>query len=108
MARLPVVPGDEFVKAVARIGFVKDRARGSHMVLVGPADRRLTVPRHRELGRGLLRALIRDAGLAREDSARHRDQDITSRLDRVYVEEPSSVAPEIRQAQGRSVAADGS
>ena len=40
------------------------------MILVGPAGRRLSVPRHRELGRGLLRALIRDAGLTREDFLR--------------------------------------
>ncbi|MCY3802597.1 MAG: type II toxin-antitoxin system HicA family toxin [Chloroflexi bacterium] len=67
MASLPVISGDQFVKAVARIGFVWDRTRGSHMILIGPAGRRLTVPRHRELGRGLLRALIRDAGLTREE-----------------------------------------
>jgi predicted RNA binding protein YcfA (HicA-like mRNA interferase family) len=67
VARLPVISGDDFVKAVARIGFVKDRTRGSHMILTGPAGRRLSVPRHRELGRGLLRALIRDAGLTREE-----------------------------------------
>ena len=40
------------------------------MILVGPTGRRLSVPRHRELSRGLLRALIRDAGLTREDFLR--------------------------------------
>ena len=54
------------MKAVARIGFAVDRMQGSHMILIGPAGRRLTVPKHGELGRGLLRALIRDAGLSRE------------------------------------------
>ena len=44
-----------------------DRMEGSHMILIGPTGRRLSVPRHRELGRGLLRALIRDAGLTREE-----------------------------------------
>ena len=66
MARLPVISGDEFVTAVARIGFSLDRMEGSHMILIGPSGRRLSVPRHRELGRGLLRALIRDTGLTRE------------------------------------------
>ena len=37
------------------------------MILLGPAGRRLSVPRHKELGRSLLRALIRDAGLTREE-----------------------------------------
>ena len=67
MARLPIISGDEFVAAVRRIGYSLDRIEGSHMIVVGPAGRRLSVPRHRELGRGLLRALIRDAGLTREE-----------------------------------------
>lgn len=67
MARLPVVSGDEFVRVVARLGFTLDRTEGSHMILIGPTGQRLSVPRHRELGRGLLRALIRDAGLTREE-----------------------------------------
>ena len=70
MARLPVTSGDEFVKAVAHIGFALDRTQGSHMILIGPAGRRLSVSRHRELGRGLLRALIRDAGLTRVEFLR--------------------------------------
>ena len=56
-----------FVKMVAPVGFSVDRMQGSHMIPIGPVGRRLTVPRHRELGRGLLRALVRDAGLTREE-----------------------------------------
>ena len=67
MARLPVLSGDEFVRAVAKIGFALDHTEGSHMILLGRAGRRLSVPRHKELGRGLLRALMRDAGLTREE-----------------------------------------
>ena len=67
MSRLPVLSDDEFVRTVGRIGYALDRMEGSHMILIGPTGRRLTVPRHRELGRGLLRALIRDAGLTREE-----------------------------------------
>ena len=67
MARLPVLSGDEFVRAVAKIGFALDHTEGSHMILLGRTGRRLSVPRHKELGRGLLRALIRDAGLTREE-----------------------------------------
>ena len=42
--------GDEFVKVVAKIGFAWDRTEDSHMILMGPMGRRLSVPRHRELG----------------------------------------------------------
>ncbi|MBM3173897.1 MAG: addiction module toxin, HicA family [Chloroflexi bacterium] len=66
MPRLPVVSGDEFVKAVRKIGFVWDHTEGSHMILLNPNRRRLSVPRHRELGPGLLTKLIRDAGLTKE------------------------------------------
>jgi predicted RNA binding protein YcfA (HicA-like mRNA interferase family) len=63
MPDLPVVSGDEFVKAMARLGYILDRMRGSHMILRRPGRRQLSVPRHRQLDRGLLRGLIRDAGI---------------------------------------------
>ena len=67
MPRLPIISGDEFVKIVSKIGFVWDHTEGSHMILLNPNKRRISVPRHKELGPGLLRNLIRDAGLTRED-----------------------------------------
>ncbi len=67
MSRLPVISGDEFAKAMRKMGYVWDHTEGSHMILLHPSGRRLSVPRHAELGRGLLRALIRDAGLSREE-----------------------------------------
>ena len=65
MSRLPVLSGDEFAKVMAQIGYVWDHTEGSHMILLHPEGRRLSVPRHRELGRGLIRSLINDAGLTR-------------------------------------------
>lgn len=35
--------------------------------------------------------------------ARHRDEDVTARLNRVYAEEPSGLDPALRDAQARSV-----
>jgi len=67
MPHLPIISGDQFVKAARKIGYNWDHTEGSHMILVHPSGRRLSVPRHPELGRGLLRALIRDAGLSREE-----------------------------------------
>lgn len=65
MSKLPVVSGADCVKALERIGFVVHRQRGSHIVLVRkepPAQ--TTIPNHRELDRGTLRAIIRHAGLS--------------------------------------------
>jgi predicted RNA binding protein YcfA (HicA-like mRNA interferase family) len=67
MPRLPIISGDQFVKAVSKVGYSWDHTEGCHMILLHPSGRRLSVPRHAELGRGLLRALIRDADLSREE-----------------------------------------
>ncbi len=66
MARLPVISGDDFVKVLNKMGYVWDHTEGSHMILLHSSGHRLSVPRHKELGRGLLRSLIRDAGVSRE------------------------------------------
>lgn len=67
MPSLPIISGDEFTKAVSKIGYVWDHTEGSHMILLHPSGRRLSVPRHKELGRGLLRVLIKDTGLSRQE-----------------------------------------
>ncbi len=67
MPHLPVISGDDFVKAVRKIGYEIDHTEGSHMILFCPGKSRVSVPKHKELGRGLLRALIRDIGLTRDE-----------------------------------------
>jgi predicted RNA binding protein YcfA (HicA-like mRNA interferase family) len=66
MSRLPVCSGVDAVRAFRKIGYEVDHQTGSHMILRHPSGRRLTVPNHRELAKGTLRALIRDAGLTKE------------------------------------------
>jgi predicted RNA binding protein YcfA (HicA-like mRNA interferase family) len=61
--KLPVVSGREAARAFERAGWLFDRRRGSHMIYVKPGVRvNLSIPDHRELDPGLLRALIRAAG----------------------------------------------
>lgn len=69
MARLPVLFGVAFVRAKGKIGYTWHHTRGSRMILIHPSRIRLSVPRHRELDRGLLRRLIRDAGVSLEEFA---------------------------------------
>ena len=69
MSRLPVCSWADAVKAFGRIGYAVDHQTGSHIILRHPSGRRLTVPNHRELAKGTLRALIRDAGLTKEQFA---------------------------------------
>jgi predicted RNA binding protein YcfA (HicA-like mRNA interferase family) len=65
VSKLPVVSGPDAVKALRRIGYEVDHQTGSHLILrrTTPPHRRLTVPNHRELAKGTLRAIIREAGL---------------------------------------------
>jgi predicted RNA binding protein YcfA (HicA-like mRNA interferase family) len=68
MPQLPVVSGREARRAFEKAGWVFNRQRGSHMILVRPGVAvNLSIPDHRELDRGLLRGLIRDAGMTVEE-----------------------------------------
>jgi len=66
---LPRISGREAVAAFRRVGYEVERQKGSHVILRNsdPPYRRLTVPDHREVAKGTLRALIRDAGLTVEE-----------------------------------------
>ena len=66
MPRLPVISGDQFARAMRRVGYEIDHISGSHMIIMNASAHRLSVPRHKELDRGLLHDLITDAGLSRE------------------------------------------
>jgi predicted RNA binding protein YcfA (HicA-like mRNA interferase family) len=64
MAKLPVLSGADAVKAFQRAGWRQDRQRGSHVVLLKEGHMAsLSIPQHRELSPGTLRALIRAAGM---------------------------------------------
>jgi predicted RNA binding protein YcfA (HicA-like mRNA interferase family) len=66
MAALPVASGDDVVRALGKVGFVllARRGKGSHTgVFRRDPAAIITVPSHKELRRGTLRAIIRQAGL---------------------------------------------
>jgi predicted RNA binding protein YcfA (HicA-like mRNA interferase family) len=65
LSELPLVSGREVIKALKKIGYEEDRQRGSHIVLrlIDYPYRRVTVPDHKEVAKGTLRAIIREAGL---------------------------------------------
>ena len=63
MPRLPIVSGAEAVKVFGKNNWHHVRNKGDHMILTKPQiPVNLSIPNHRELDRGLLRGLIRDAG----------------------------------------------
>jgi predicted RNA binding protein YcfA (HicA-like mRNA interferase family) len=65
VSALPRICGREVVQALKRIGYEQDRQRGSHMILrqTDSPHRRVTVPDHKEVAKGTLRAIIREVGL---------------------------------------------
>ena len=68
MPQLPILSGKEVVKALERGGYMVIRQRGSHIRMVSSARPQwpVTVPRHKTIGRGLLRKIIQDASLSVE------------------------------------------
>ena len=65
MSELPRISGREVAKALKKIGYEQDRQRGSHIILrqTDSPHRRVTVPDHKEVAKGTMRAIIREVGL---------------------------------------------
>lgn len=55
---------------VKELGYAVRNQRGSHVILQHPHRNQLSVPLHATLDRGLLRAILRDAGIHREEFER--------------------------------------
>lgn len=65
MARLANISGSQAVKIFKKLGWQVVGQVGSHVVMTKPGIRvNLSVPQHKELSIGTLRALIRNAGIS--------------------------------------------
>ena len=65
MKKLPRISGRECVKALGRLGFYFKRQEGSHIILRKEDPfAQIVVPDHKELDRGTLRAIIRQANVS--------------------------------------------
>ena len=71
MTKLPGLSGRECAKALGKLGFQVRRQEGSHMILrrTEPFGQ-VVVPDHKELDRGTLRAILRQAQVGVEDFIR--------------------------------------
>lgn len=66
-----MISGFECVKALEKAGFYMKRRESSHIVLRRDDPlAQLVVPDHKEIDRGTLRAIIRQAGLSVEEFER--------------------------------------
>jgi len=65
MTKRPVASDRECAEALCRAGFVLKRQESSHMILRRDSPfSQVTAPDHRELDRGTLRAILRQAGIS--------------------------------------------
>lgn len=65
--KLPVVSGDDLIRALGKYGYSVVRQKGSHVRLRHPSDPQrlpVTVPLHPEIAFGTLRRILRDAGIS--------------------------------------------
>jgi predicted RNA binding protein YcfA (HicA-like mRNA interferase family) len=73
LSKLPVVSGREIVRVLTKIGFAIAGRKGSHVRLKrrrGEEALIVIVPMHRELARGTLKSILRQANLTTEDLLR--------------------------------------
>ena len=66
MPKLPCVSGARVAKVLERLGFIRQRQKGSHLVLRRGGSV-CVVPMHREVDQGTLRGVLRQAGISPEE-----------------------------------------
>jgi predicted RNA binding protein YcfA (HicA-like mRNA interferase family) len=68
MGKLADISGKETVKSFEKAGWRFMGQVGSHVIMVKPGVRaNLSIPQHKELSVGTLRALIRNSGLTTDE-----------------------------------------
>ena len=67
--RLPVVSGEDAIRALRNGGFRQISQRGSHVKLRNGSGLTAIVPLHRELAPGTLRSVLRQSQLSIEEFA---------------------------------------
>ncbi len=66
--KLPVVSGNDAIKAFEKLGYVMVRQTGSHVRMKHQSDgSKKPLPNHKVIGKGLLRKLLRDAEISVEE-----------------------------------------
>ncbi|OGU81150.1 MAG: hypothetical protein A2W11_04625 [Ignavibacteria bacterium RBG_16_35_7] len=77
MPKLKVLSGEDVIKIFKTFGFVISGQKGSHIKLVrllkNNVKQPITIPNHKEIDRGTLKAIIRQASkyIAEEDLKNH-------------------------------------
>jgi predicted RNA binding protein YcfA (HicA-like mRNA interferase family) len=67
--KLPSINSSDIIRILNRKGFILERQSGSHAIFINSLGKRTTVPIHgkRDLGKGLLRQIMKDADITIKD-----------------------------------------
>jgi predicted RNA binding protein YcfA (HicA-like mRNA interferase family) len=74
MPKLPIISGKKAISTFEKMGFIKSRQTGSHVVLkksISDGEIVCVVPLHRELRRGTLSGIIKQAQVTADDFIRN-------------------------------------
>lgn len=67
--KLPVVSGEQLIRALEQFGYMRARQKGSHVRLRHATDTQriaVTIPLHDEVAFGTLKRILRDTGVSTE------------------------------------------
>jgi predicted RNA binding protein YcfA (HicA-like mRNA interferase family) len=67
MTKLSIISGKKLIKLLSKKGYYIRNQKGSHIHLRHPSRPAITVPNHKVIAKGTLKAIIKDAGLAQKD-----------------------------------------
>ena len=69
MPKIPPLSPEKLIKILQKAGFRTIRQKGSHVILMNDKRTRIVIPVHpgREVKPGLVRAIIKEAGMTREE-----------------------------------------
>jgi len=76
MSELKPISAKKLLKVLSRMGFQTVRQKGSHIRLVHPDGRRVTVPIHpnQELDRSFIRMVIKEIKVTKEEFIKHLEE----------------------------------
>jgi len=67
MDKLPILSGRKIIKILEKIGYREVRQSGSHIRLACQNRKSITIPNYKVVSRGLLRKILRDAEISKEE-----------------------------------------
>jgi len=69
LPKIPPLSPEKLIKILQKAGFRTMRQKGSHIIMMNDKRTRIVIPVHpgREVKPGLVRAIIKEAGITREE-----------------------------------------